>query len=208
MSFWLPMLVTLAAISGGADAGQSGEAAPAMASTPVVAEPGAGLCSLTQANTVAVATPASPRADAVRTPVIYLKPGASTPIAPPAPTAKGAALEAWRASDGLFYVTGLINGQAVRFLVDTGASAITLTAADAARVNAVDSGEAPWIAETAAGRRTMRRVRLSRMEVGASSAEDVPAAVAPEGLGVSLLGANWIAHVSSMTIEGDRMLIR
>jgi aspartyl protease family protein len=131
-----------------------------------------------------------------------------TPAVLASPPAAPAILEAWRANDGLFYVTGHINGQPVRFLVDTGASAITLTAADAARVGASDSNEAPWVAETANGRRTMRRVQLASMAVGAKAATNVPAAVAPDGLNVSLLGANWIAHISSMTIEGDRLLMR
>jgi aspartyl protease family protein len=96
----------------------------------------------------------------------------------------------------------------VRFLVDTGASAILLTAADAARVGAQDSGEGHWIADTANGKSAMRRIRLDTMSVGVSRAEDVPAAIGSDGLSVSLLGANWIAHVSSMTIEGDRMLLR
>ncbi|RYD19717.1 MAG: TIGR02281 family clan AA aspartic protease, partial [Lysobacteraceae bacterium] len=41
-----------------------------------------------------------------------------------------------RASDGLFYVVGRVNGVKVRFLLDTGATMVVLTPADAARVGA------------------------------------------------------------------------
>ena len=38
-----------------------------------------------------------------------------------------------RSADGLFYLSAVVNGVVVRFLVDTGATIIVLTAADAAR---------------------------------------------------------------------------
>lgn len=118
-------------------------------------------------------------------------------------------LELWREADGLFYVTANINGQPVRFLVDTGASMIVLTAEDARRTGAAAQPGASEIrTETANGDRSMSRVTLASMQVGATSAAAVPAAVARDGLKVSLLGQNWLSHIRSVTIDGDRMVLQ
>ncbi len=124
----------------------------------------------------------------------------TAPIAP-------SAVELTRATDGLFYVDALVNGQNVHFRVDTGAATTVLTAADAARVGAVGTGEMPWAAETANGERTLPLMRVSHMNVGITAVADVTVAIAPDGLDVSLLGANLLSRVSSMTIEGDRMTL-
>jgi aspartyl protease family protein len=119
---------------------------------------------------------------------------------------RAAPLEIWRDDDGLFYVDGRVNGQTVRFLVDTGASMIVLTAADAARVGA-GANATVLQADTASGKAAMAGVTLAAMQVGPIGAAEVPAAVAREGLQVSLLGQNWLSHLNSVTIEGDRMLL-
>ena len=115
----------------------------------------------------------------------------------------------WRADDGLFYVDAMINGASVRLVVDTGASMIVLTAADAKRVGiSPDSADFTQTADTAAGKSSMAHVTLAQMRVGQTAAASVPAVVAREGLGTSLLGQNWLSRVGSVTIEGDRMILR
>jgi aspartyl protease family protein len=118
----------------------------------------------------------------------------------------GAPHSLWRSDDGLFYVDAEINGASVHFLVDTGASMIVLTADDARRVGAAPT-DYSLSADTAAGKSKMAKVTLANMRVGATSAEAVPAAVAQQELGVSLLGQNWLSHLASVTIEGDRMTL-
>lgn len=118
-------------------------------------------------------------------------------------------LELRRAADGLFYVEGMVNGAPVRFLVDTGASMIVLTAADARRVGAA-SGLSNVVlkVDTASGVGAMTRVTLRSVRVGASVSGQVPAVVAGEGLAVSLLGQSWLSQLGSVLIEGDRMQLR
>lgn len=118
-------------------------------------------------------------------------------------------LELWRAADGLFYVDGAINGTPVRFVVDTGASMVVLTASDARRAGVMQSVDGPTLdAQTVSGTSRMARVTLASMQVGKTGNAAVPAAVAPDGLGVSLLGQSWLAQLASVTIEGDRMTLR
>ena len=122
---------------------------------------------------------------------------------------KASTVELWRADDGLFYVEGRINGQPVRFLVDTGASLVVLTSHDAARIGVGhEPGGGIFEADTATGKSAMARVTLGSVEVGATASLAVDAAIAREGLAVSLLGQNWLSRLSSVTIEGDRMLLR
>jgi aspartyl protease family protein len=118
-------------------------------------------------------------------------------------------LELWRAPDGLFYVDGAINGQPVRFVVDTGASMVVLTESDAQRAGVVRNSDGPTVeAQTVSGKSTMAHVTLASMQIGSTGNAAVPAAVAPDGLGVSLLGQSWLSQLASVTIEGDRMILR
>lgn len=114
-----------------------------------------------------------------------------------------------RDPDGLFYITALVNGVRVRFLVDTGASTIVLTLNDAGRAGVLFA--APGFqdrAETAGGQTAMTRVKLARLVAGPAEQRDVDAAVVGDGLGVSLLGQSWLSKFQSVTITGDRMELK
>lgn len=135
-----------------------------------------------------------------KSPTLSVEAGLADPAAP---------LELWRAADGLFYVDGAINGQPVRFVVDTGASMVVLTASDARRAGVARTDGGPTVeAQTVSGKSTMAHVTLASMQVGSTGNAAVPAAVAADGLGVSLLGQSWLAQLASVTIEGDRMILR
>ena len=114
-----------------------------------------------------------------------------------------------RASDGLFYVDATVNGVSVRFLVDTGASTVVLTAQDARRAGISPAAyRSKTRADTANGGATMSWVTLDHVHVAGTSARRMRAVVAGEGLGVSLLGQSWLSQLGSVTIEGDRMTLR
>ena len=126
-----------------------------------------------------------------------------------AAVSRSATQQIWRAADGLFYIDGRINGQSVRFIVDTGASMTVLTLADARSAGIDPDHQAtPLVADTARGKSTMAGVVIQSFEVAGQGSSHVKAAVAREGLQVSLLGQDFLSHVASVTIEGDRMLLR
>jgi len=94
------------------------------------------------------------------------------------------------ARDGHFYLDGAVNGARVRFLVDTGASYVTVNGrmAEAARL----AGGVPANFETAAGPTAGRIVRRQKVAVACLGVEGVDVAVNP-GLGeVGLLGQNFL----------------
>jgi aspartyl protease family protein len=130
-------------------------------------------------------------------------------VAAPDPTASAspAAKSLPRASDGLFYATALVNGQPVRFLVDTGASVVTLTAEDARKLDILPDSKATGRADTANGRAVFGWTRIDTVEVAGQRIEDVRAAVLVKDAGVSLLGQNLLSRLGSVRLEKDRLII-
>ncbi|PZU06171.1 TIGR02281 family clan AA aspartic protease [Sphingomonas sp.] len=144
----------------------------------------------------AVAAPA----DLSALPVVATAPAPDAPASPAARTLP-------RASDGLFYATALVNGQPVRFLVDTGASVVTLTARDARRLEIVPDSRATGSADTANGRAVFGWTKIDTVELAGRRIEDVRAAVLDKDAGVSLLGQNLLARLGPVRIEQDRLVL-
>ena len=118
-------------------------------------------------------------------------------------------IELRRASDGHFHAEALVNGVPVRFLVDTGASELVLSVADAARVG-IEPGELAFVgrARTANGTVATAPVRLGRVEFGGYSDRAVPASVGGGALDVSLLGMSYLDRFAAIEIAGDGMRLR
>ncbi|MFO1321687.1 MAG: TIGR02281 family clan AA aspartic protease [Burkholderiales bacterium] len=90
--------------------------------------------------------------------------------------------------DGHFYLEGEINGAAVRFLVDTGATYVAVGPAMAGHAGV--TGGSPAVFETAAGQVMGRVVPKQRAKVACFELPEVTVAVNP-GLGeTALLGQN------------------
>jgi aspartyl protease family protein len=114
-----------------------------------------------------------------------------------------------RAPEGHFYVDAMVNGTSIRFMVDTGASSVALTQADAQRAgmyfSANDFNE---VGRGAGGAIALRPVRLDRVEVGPIEARDVQGVVIGGDGDMSLLGQSFLATLGGVSIEGDTMVLR
>jgi len=114
-----------------------------------------------------------------------------------------------RAGDSHFYADAEINGRPVRMMVDSGASIVALTRADAEAVGVdVDRLPVSGTARTAGGDVPMRRLTLTSVDVDGIEVRGVPAAVVDADMGVSLLGQSYLAKLGAVTIEGDTMTLR
>jgi aspartyl protease family protein len=124
--------------------------------------------------------------------------------AEPSASSLGATVRLAKSSDGLFYVSALVNKHPVRFLVDTGANLVVLTPEDAKEVGLVarDDGTTDNI-DTAAGPSEIRRVTLENVDVAGYQVRNIDAAVMGSGLKVSLLGQNMLAKLGPITFLGD-----
>ncbi len=114
-----------------------------------------------------------------------------------------------RSADGHFYADVMINGAPIRALVDTGASIIALSKEDAQRAGlAFSPEEFTGTAQTAGGVTAVKPIILDRVVMGPLEANRVEAAIINEGLDQTLLGQSWLKRVGTVTIEGDRMVLR
>jgi aspartyl protease family protein len=111
-----------------------------------------------------------------------------------------------RRGDGHFYAPTQVNGMAVNMLVDTGASVIALTGADAlaAGVHWDESAIQP-VARGASGDVFGVPVRLREVAIGGMTQRNVQAIIVPQGLDVSLLGQSYLSRLRTVEINGDTM---
>ena len=118
------------------------------------------------------------------------------------PSAAGVEID--RARDGMFYLNAEINGERVRFLVDSGASVAVLTDADARRLGLSGESKAGRM-DTVGGQVPMSWTTVEKMKIGGRHLRYVRAAIVDGGAGVSLIGQNVLTQFSSITIKGDHM---
>ncbi len=114
-----------------------------------------------------------------------------------------------RAIDGHFAVRAEVNATPLTLLVDTGASFVTLTPADAAAAG-VDTRNLAFgmSIQTANGTIQAAPVTIASMTVGSIERRDVRALVAPSGtLQGSLLGMSFLNTLQGYAISGDRMVL-
>jgi len=111
-----------------------------------------------------------------------------------------------RAADGHFYLDAQVNGAQVHFLVDTGASMVALTSADAQRAGIALPSER-MTAQGAGGAIEVIPVTIERIAAGPLEARGVEGAVAPD-LPISLLGQSFLSRIGNVQISGDRMILR
>lgn len=93
---------------------------------------------------------------------------------------------------GHFFTPGSINGESMRFLVDTGATFVSLGAADARRARIDIAKGTPGQTMTANGVAQVWRVRLSSVKVGNITLHDVDATVHQHDMPIVLLGMSFL----------------
>ena len=111
--------------------------------------------------------------------------------------------------DGHYHLTLTINGAAVDFLVDTGASDIVLTQSDAEKIGFDTKQLEYWgTASTANGTVRLAVVRLKSVELGPYKDTNIRATVNEGQMSTSLLGMAYLDRFGSIQIEKDRMILR
>jgi len=134
---------------------------------------------------------------------------AETLETPSRTAATGGAVVLQREADGHFYTEALVNGTPVRFMIDTGASSVALTRDDAQRTGMfLSENDFNQVGRGAGGEIRLRSVTFDRVAVGTIEARDVQGVVIGGDGDMSLLGQSFLATLGSVTIEGDRMVLR
>ena len=133
---------------------------------------------------------------------------AATPAAVHAPATGGAA-QVLKADDGHYWADALIDGKAVRLMVDTGASVVALTPEDAERLGlrlTPEDFSATII--TASGPARAASVELGAVAVAGARVERVAALVVERGLPHSLLGMSYLGRLSAFSATPAGITLR
>ena len=107
---------------------------------------------------------------------------------------------------GHFFTQGAINGGAVRFVVDTGATVIAMPASVANRLGLDYRKGQAGTAQTAAGPTPAYLVKLDTVRVGGIELNNLDGVVIEQGLEVVLLGMTFLNRVE-MRRDGDTMTL-
>lgn len=120
----------------------------------------------------------------------------------PAPTSGGNEIVLAAGKNGHFRTIGQINGKSVEFMVDTGASVVSLGQVEADRLGLDYKHGVAGMARTANGTVPLRIIVLNSVRIGDVEIANVEAAVHPGSIGVVLLGNSFLTRFQ-MRREND-----
>lgn len=122
--------------------------------------------------------------------------------APPLQVVGPDRVEVGRARDGHFHIEGAIQGKPVRFLIDTGASTVSISREFAARIGLGCDIVSTF--RTANGLVQGCTSRVDELDFGPFRIENLSVAILPNLASDALLGMNALRHVR-MEQEADRL---
>jgi aspartyl protease family protein len=110
---------------------------------------------------------------------------------------------------GAFHVYGMINGKQIRFLIDTGASDIVLSPADARRLEVhfeLLNFDRPFGSANGIGHGAAMEVK--DLSVGPIHFSNVPVSINGAEMSSSLLGMTFLKRLKSYSFSGDKLVLR
>jgi aspartyl protease family protein len=123
----------------------------------------------------------------------------------PAP-GSGSRIVLTASTGGHFLTDGRINGQQVRFMVDTGATSIGIPEAEAKRIGLKYKDGELGYGGTANGVVSVWHIKLSSVRVGDVEVHDVDASVLPGGMPYILLGNSFLSRFQ-MKRDNDQLVL-
>jgi aspartyl protease family protein len=139
----------------------------------------------------------------------YLPVIAETKAAPSPATQNPGTVTLRAEGNGHFFASALVNGKAVDFLIDTGATDVALAPEDAVRLG-IDLAKLDYSIPilTANGKIFGALTELEDIVIGGIHIDHVSATIPRAALERSLLGMSFLKRLSSYTIDGDRLVMR
>jgi aspartyl protease family protein len=110
-------------------------------------------------------------------------------------------------SNGHVLLTAIVNNVPVRFMVDTGATWVSLTQQDAQRVGVAGNLDYSIPMNTANGIAKAAPVTLGGVRIGQLEVDQVEATVMSEKTGISLLGQSFLKRLQSYEMRGDTLTL-
>jgi aspartyl protease family protein len=113
-----------------------------------------------------------------------------------------------QAPDGHFWVTAEVNGEPVRFLVDSGATTTSLSRDAAERVGIEPSAGFQAMVRTANGIVMVDRGRAERMKIGPIERQNVAVHISDAFGDMNVIGMNFLSTLSGWSVEGRTLVMR
>lgn len=107
---------------------------------------------------------------------------------------------------GHFLAQGSINGKVAQFMVDTGATAVSMGVAEAKRIGLDYASGRPIRLSTANGQALGYLLTLNSVRIGDVEVQNVEAIVAPQAMPFVLLGNSFLTRFS-MRRDADQMVL-
>ena len=127
----------------------------------------------------------------------------------PSPRQSVSVVDIPKSKDGHFWTEALVNRGYINFLIDTGASVIALTPADA-QIAGIKLHELKYIhtVSTAGGKVPAAYITLDNVSVGHIELRNIQAVVIKDGLANSLLGMSYLGELQKVEVNPDSLILR
>jgi aspartyl protease family protein len=122
------------------------------------------------------------------------------------PVEQGSETRIPMALDGHFWVEGRVNGQKVRFLVDSGATMTTIDRVTAKKAGVEVSQERDEFVRTGNGINRVSSGRANELQIGGITRRDVGLQVADND-DLNVLGMNFLSSLSRWGVEGRWLVL-
>jgi aspartyl protease family protein len=114
---------------------------------------------------------------------------------------QGQALRIRQSADGHFWVEAQLNGEPVRFLIDSGATTTSINGRTARRAGIEPRRGLPALVQTANGTVQVQRGRAEQLAVGSIRREDLAVHIS-DGFGeTNVLGMNFLSTLSGWSVR-------
>jgi len=123
-----------------------------------------------------------------------------------APIVEGKTVRIPIGEDGHFWVRAKVNGEPVRFMVDSGAS-ITTVSRQTAEACGIKVGTEKAVVSTANGPALVTKTTAGRLELGSITRTDFPVDVSEQD-DMNLLGMNFLSTLSGWRVEGNMLVLQ
>ena len=121
---------------------------------------------------------------------------------------KGGELHIRQSPDGHFWVNAEVNGETVRFLVDSGATTTSISRDTAERVGIEPSGGFGAMVQTANGMVVVERGRAGTLQIGPIERRDVAVHISEAFGDMNVIGMNFLSSLSGWSVEGRTLVLR